>query len=269
MNAASLAALALFATLATPGPDPKGLPPQLQKAGIDQKLGAQAPLDVVFQDENGRSVRFGDYFHDRPVLLSLVYYECPMLCTLVLNGLVRTLRALAFTPGNEFEAVTVSINPDETAVLAAVKKRLYIERYGRAAAAKGWHFLTGRQEAIDRLTSAVGFRYTYDPSAKLYAHASGIMILTPRGQVARYFYGLEYPAKDVRLGLVEASNNKIGSPADQILLFCFQYNPSTGKYSTTVLKLVRAGGAVTALALSAFIAASLRRERRNQSGHVR
>ena len=237
-------------------------PPGLKGVGIDQKLNGQVPLDLTFRDETGQTVRLGDYFGRRPVVLTLVYYECPMMCTLVLNGLVHTMREIPFTAGDQFDVVTVSFNPRETPALAAAKKRSYLKSYGRAGAEKGWHFLTGDEASIQALTEAAGFRYVYDPDTRQYAHATAIMVLTPEGRLSRYFYGLEYPARDLRLSLVEASGNKIGSPVDQLLLFCFHYDPVAGKYGLAIMNAMRAAGVATALALGLLIFFMFRRERR-------
>jgi protein SCO1/2 len=227
-------------------------------------LNEQVPLDLTFRDETGKNVQLRDYFGEKPVILSLVYYECPMLCSLVLNGLLRSLRALAFTAGEEFNVVTVSFNPVETPPLAAAKKEAYLQNYGRPGATAGWHFLTGEEEAIQQLTRAVGFRYVYDPASKQYAHASGIIVLTPQGKIARYFYGIEYAPRDLRLGLVEASANKIGSPIDQVLLFCFHYDPAGGKYSLIIMNVIRLAGLATVLALGAFMFVLFRRDQHRE-----
>ena len=237
----------------------------LDQIGIDQNLDDQIPLDLSFFDAEGNEVTLGDYLGERPALLTLVYYECPMLCTQVLNGLTRSLRVLSFDVGKEFDIITVSIDPGETPVQAAAKKSNYVKRYGRASAQHGWHFLTGRQEQIDRLAEAVGFGYEYDPETDQYVHASGIMVLTPEGKLARYFYGIEYAPKDVRLGLIEASQNKIGSPVDQLLLLCFQYDPATGKYGLVIMNSVRIVGGLTVVTIGSFIVLMLRRERREIS----
>jgi protein SCO1/2 len=241
---------------------PAGAPPvSLSKVGIDQKLDSQVPLDLQFFDENGKTVRLGDFFGQKPVVLSLVYYECPMLCTLVLNGMVRAFRTLSFNVGDDFEVVTVSFNPRETPALAAAKKAVYLKEYGRPGAGRGWHFLTGREDQIRQLTDAVGYRYVYDPKTGQYAHATGIMVLTPKGRVARYFYGIEYSPRDLRLGLIEATNNRIGSPVDQILLYCVHYDPTTGKYGLVIMNVIRLVGAATVLLIGGFIAVMLLRER--------
>ena len=241
------------------------LPPQLQNVGFDQRLGEQTPLDAQFVDESGQTVRLGDYFHGKPVILVMAYYRCPMLCTLVLNGLVQGMLDMDFDIGKEFEVVTVSFDPRETPDLAAAKKATYITRYGRPGAAAGWHFLTGQEPSIRRLANAVGFRYQYDPTTDQYAHAAGIMILTPEGKIARYFYDVRYFGGDLRLGLVEASANRIGSPVDQVLLFCFHYDPSAGKYGVAVMNFVRLGGLLTMLGLGTFLIRQFRRERRRNA----
>ncbi|RPJ81751.1 MAG: SCO family protein [Acidobacteria bacterium] len=236
-------------------------PYPLTSVGIDQKLNSQVPLDLKFRDESGKQVRLGDFFGKKPVVLSLVYYECPMLCTLVLNGMLTSFKVLSFDVGKEFEVVTVSFNPRETAQLAAAKKQSYLKRYGRPSSEKGWHFLTGDEDQIAKLADAVGFRYAYDPKTEQYAHASAIMVLTPKGHVARYHYGIEYAPRDLRLSLVEASANKIGSPVDQVLLYCFHYDPLTGKYGLVIRNVLRLSGIVTLVVLGGFIFLMLRRER--------
>jgi protein SCO1/2 len=238
------------------------VPVILQEVGIDQKLNESIPLGLEFRDESGKTVRLSDYFGKKPVILSLAYYECPMLCTYVLNGLVRSLRPLSFNVGNEFEMITVSFDPTETSQLAAAKKAVYLKEYGRTGAESGWHFLTGDAEPIRQLTKAVGFKYKYDAQDKQFAHASGIMVLTPEGKLARYFYGIEYPSRDLRLALVEASQNKIGSRADQLMLYCFRYDPTTGKYSAYATNFVRLGGILTVIGLSFFVISSLKKEKR-------
>jgi protein SCO1/2 len=242
------------------------LPPALRDVGIDQRLGEPLPLGLRFCDEAGKSVRLGDYFHDgKPVLLVLAYYRCPMLCTLVLNGLVKALQDVPLDAGGQFEVVAVSFDPRETPPLAAAKKAVYVEQYGRPRTERGWHFLTGDAPAIDELTRAVGFRYRYDRATDQFAHASGIMIATPRGKLHRYFYGVEYPAREIRLGLVEASEEKIGTAIDQVLLFCYGYSPSKGAYTLLVMNLVRAGGLATLAALVGFMLYSWRRNARAQA----
>ena len=230
--------------------------------GIDQRLGERIPLDLAFRDETGAVVRLDEILDKRPAILSLVYYECPMLCTQVLNGLLRSLRVLSMDVGGEFEVITVSIDPGETPALAAAKKKEYVGRYGRDDAAGGWHFLTGTRERIEELAEAVGFRYEYDPETDLYVHASGIMVLTPGGELARYFYGVEYAPKDLRLGLIEAAEERIGNAVDQILLLCYQYDPTTGKYGLVILNSLRVAGAATVAILAALVIGWIRRERR-------
>ncbi|MCI0348932.1 MAG: SCO family protein [Acidobacteriales bacterium] len=237
------------------------LPEAVRNVGIDQRLNEQVPLDIQFRNEDGRLVRIGDFFTDKPVILSLVYHECPMLCSEVLEGLLRGLRVLRFDAGKEFEVLTVSFNPREDAPLAKSAKESYIRRYKRAGAAEGWHFLTGDQTSIDRLTKAVGFRYSYDAQKNQYAHAGGIMVLTPQGRLSRYFYGIEFAPKDLRLGLVEASQNKIGSIVDQVMLFCYHYDPVTGRYGLVILTTMRIIGVLFVLGLGGYVAVMLRRER--------
>lgn len=238
------------------------LPAALQGVGIDQKLDEQVPLNLVFRDEAGRSVPLAAFFHGKPVLLTLVYYRCPMLCTQILSGVVSSLKAVSFDPGRDFEVVSVSFDPKDTPETAAEKKANYLRRYNRPNTANGFHFLTGDETNIKALTDAVGFHYRYDPITQQFAHASGIMILTPDGRLSRYFYGVEYAPRDVRLGLVEASANKIGTPVDAALLFCFHYDPATGKYGAVAINLLRAGGAAFALLFGGFLLAAWRRDSR-------
>ena len=225
----------------------------LENIGIDQRLGEQLPLDATFVDESGNQVRLGDYFGKKPVVLALVYYTCPMLCNQVLNGLTSGLDVLSFDIGKEFEVVTVSFDPRETPALARDKKQTYIDWYKRAGAAEGWHFLTGDQASITRLTDAVGFHYRYDAATKQFIHASGIMIATPQGKLARYFYGVEYAPKDLRLGLVESSENKIGNPVDRLLLYCYHYDPASGKYGAVAMNILRLAGIATVIGLVAMM----------------
>jgi protein SCO1/2 len=244
------------------GPAGDDRPKILKEVGIDQKLGAAVPLDLAFKDETGRDVRLRDYFGSKPVILTLNYYECPMLCTLTLNGLVSALRAVILEPGKDFNIVTVSINPKEGPALAKAKKESYVRTYAHEGADGAWHFLTGEQKSIEALAGAVGFRYTYDAEAGQYAHAAGIIVLTPDGHVSRYFYGVEFIPRDVRLGLVDASAGKIGTITDAILLFCYHYDPSTGKYTGAALTAMRLGGIVTIALIVAFFLFSWRRESR-------
>jgi protein SCO1 len=248
-------ALAAITLAAAPPPDPL-------QVGFDQKLGGQVPLDLVFRDEEGRTVRLGDLFGGRPVILSLAYYDCPMLCGLSLQGIASSLKTLSFDAGREFEVVTVSFNPKETPAQARAKKIQSLDLYGRPGLGQGWRFLTGDAEPIRRLTEAVGFRYAWDEEQKQYAHPTGIVLLTPTGRIARYLFGVEYAPKDLRLGLVEAADNRIGTLADRLLLLCYAYDPKTGRYSGLAITLVRTGGVVTLLVLGACIAVAVRRDKR-------
>ena len=243
-----------------PGQPASERPAMLKDVGFEQKLNAIVPADIPFVDETGKNVTIGQYFGKRPVVLALVYYECPQLCTLVLNGLVGSLETINFDAGNQFDVVAVSFDAGETPALAAAKRDLYLKRYRRPSAASGFHFLTGRPESIARLTDAVGFRLKYDEAIDQFAHAAGITILTPQGHVSRYLYGIEYAPRDLRLALVEAGDGKIGSLADQALLFCYHYDPITGKYGFAVMSLVRLGGILTVGAFLAFVWVSRRKE---------
>jgi protein SCO1/2 len=243
-------------------PPSNKLPELLTDIGLDQRLDAQVPPDLRFRDEAGREVRLGDYFGTKPVILTLVYYECPMLCTQVLNGLTSALGVLSFSIGQEFDVVTVSFDPKETPELASAKKAAYVNRYKREGAGRGWHFLTGDERSIGALTKAVGFRYAYNASIDQYAHVSGIMVLTPEGRLSRYFYGIEYGPRDVRLALIEAADRRIGTPADQLLLYCFHYDPKSARYSFAIMRLVRTLGVATVLAMVGGIIILRRRERR-------
>ena len=224
-------------------------PELLKDVGIDQRLNDSIPLDLTFRDEAGQTVKLRQFFGDKPVILSLVYYNCPMLCTQVLSGMERSLKDVPMDIGKQFNVVTVSIDPTEEPALAAAKRALYTGLYGRPGAAQGWHFLTGDEAQIRQLASAAGFRYAYDPQTKQFAHASAIMILTPDGKISRYFYGIQYASRDLRLGLVEASNGKIGTPVDQILLFCYHYDAATGKYSVLISRILKAAGVFTILVI--------------------
>jgi len=222
-----------------------GLPAVLKTVGIEQRLNEQAPLDAVFKDEQGRDVRLGDFFKGKPVVLSLVYYSCPMLCNQVLNGMLSSFRQINFNIGEQYEVVTVSFDAHETPALAVQKKQTYIKAYNRAGADAGWHFLTGDDANIKRLADAVGFHFKWDEQTNQFAHASGIMLLTPGGKLARYFYGIEYPSRDMRLGLVEASESKIGTPVDVLMLYCYHYDPATGKYGAVVMNIMKVAGVIT------------------------
>ncbi len=247
-----------------PGDPAKSKPGLLKQVAIDQRLQAQVPLDLMFKDETGRDVRLGEFFGKRPVVLALVYYECPMLCTQVLNGAVSALSVLNFDAGKEYDFIAVSINPKEGPGLAAQKKQAYLERYNRPGSAAGWHFLTGKEENIQRLAAAVGFRYAFDEAIQQYAHGAAIEILTPAGVIAKYFYGIEFSPRDIRFGLIEASDERIGSVIDSALMLCYHYDPATGKYGATALRAVRIGAIATVMAFLSFLFVSLRRERASQ-----
>ena len=236
--------------------------PILQQVGIDQRIGQQIPLDLVFRDETGKSVALRSYFGRRPVLLTLVYYQCPMLCSQVLNGVVGGLLSQKLSAGREFDIVTVSFDPRDTPADATEKRNTYLKRYGRAGAEKGWHFLTGDQPAIEALTKAIGFRYAWDPKIQQYAHASGIMVATADGRLSHYLYGIEYTPRDLRLALVESSEGKLGNVVDQVMLYCYHYDPATGKYGAVVTNMLRLGGALTLLLLGGFLAMAWQRELR-------
>lgn len=231
----------------------QAVPAALQGVGFDQRLNQQVPLDAEFTDEAGRSVQLTDYFHGKPVILVLAYYQCPRLCTLVLNGLVQGMLEMKLDAGPDFQVVTISFDPREDWRLAASKKESYILRYARPGAAAGWHFLTGTEEQIHRVADAVGFRYRFDPAQNQFLHAAGIVILTPEGRASRYFYDVNYSGRDLRLGLVEAANLQIGSPVDQILLYCFHYDAALGRYSASIMNMVRGLGVVTMIAIGAFV----------------
>jgi protein SCO1 len=230
---------------------------------IVQRLNNQVPLDLVFRDETGRRVALREHVNGKPVILVLAYYRCPRLCSEVLNKLTETLRQIDYDAGNQFTVLVVSFDPREKSELAAAKKVAYVNKYGRPGSAAGWHFLTGEEEPISRLADAVGFRFVYDPRQDQFAHASGIMVLTPEGKVSRYFYGLAYPARDLRYGLEDAAAGKIGSSVSQPLrLLCYAYDPVTGQYRLLTLRLVQAGGLLTVLALGTALVVFWRRERR-------
>jgi protein SCO1/2 len=219
------------------------LPGALNGVGIDQRLNEQAPLNLEFKDEYGRTAPLSSYFDGKPVLLAPVYYRCPMLCTQILSGMIGALKAVSLQPGKDFEVLTVSFDPKDTPETAASKKQLYMRRFGRENSANGFHFLTGPESSIKPLMDAIGFHYKYDPKTDQFAHASGIMVLTPEGKLSRYFYGVEYSPRDIRLGLVEASQHKIGNVVDAVLLFCYHYDPSTGKYGAVAMNMIRGAGA--------------------------
>jgi protein SCO1 len=232
------------------------------EVGFDQKLGDEIPLNLRFRNEMGREIRLGDYFGERPVILVLLYYRCPLLCSQVLNGLTRSLRPLSASAGMDFDVLAVSISPEETPKLANQKRSAYLDRYDRPGTEHGWHFLVGEQGPIGELAGTVGFRFKYNPQTKLYAHAAGIVILTPSGRIARYFYGIDYPPKELQNELVRAEAGKIGSPIGRLLLLCYDYDAATGKYTLSIVRLLRVLGTVTALSLGAFLGVMFRRERR-------
>jgi protein SCO1/2 len=260
------AILGALSALASPAAPAAQAPAQvLERVGFDQNLGARLPLDARFVDDGGTPVALGEVLGERPAVLAFVYYECPMLCTLVLNGLVRALRAIDLAPGEDFDVVAISIDPAETPELARAKKAHYLEAYGRPDAARGWRFLCGGEEEIRRVAAAAGFRYEYVAERDEFAHASGLVVLTPEGEVARYLYGVEYAPRDLRLGLVEASAGRIGSPVDKVLLLCMHYDPLTGRYGFAIVGAIRLFGGLTVAALAAFIARSLARELRRRA----
>jgi len=242
------------------GPSAATLPPALQNVGFEPPLNGQMPLDLHFRDETGRDVPLREFFGQKPVVLAFVYYSCPMLCDEIQRGVVGTLRMLSFNPGRDYEVVFISFDPHDTAEMAAEKKKAALERFRRPETVAGWHFLTGSQESIEAATRAANFRFRYDVTSKLFAHASGMMILTADGRISRYFYGVEYPGRDMRLGLVDASAGRIGTPIDHVLLFCYHYDPSSAKYSASILRIIRLGGILTILSLVGGIWISRRRE---------
>jgi protein SCO1/2 len=243
-------------------------PSPLKEVTIEQRLNSQLPLDAPFRDEHGRDVKLGDYFGKRPVVLALVYYDCPMLCTQILNGMVRAAKVMNLTPGKDYDVLAVSFDARETPKMAAAKKAIYMKDYAHPETADGWHFLTGTPESIVKITDAVGFRYKWDVYTAQFAHASAIYVLTPQGKLSKYFYGIEYSPKDMRLGLVEASQNKIGNAVDQILLFCYHFDPTSAKYTPVALGILRVAGAATLLTLGGFVFIMLRRENRQKGNRV-
>ena len=240
---------------------PNQKPSILDQVGLDQRLNQQVPLDLVFVDDHGQPVQLKQYFGAKPVILILVYYQCPMLCTQVLNGFTGAMLGIRrFNVGREFDVVTVSIDPRDTAQDAAAAKARYLKRYRRPEAEQGWHFLTGKKDQIDALAQAVGFRYAWDPEIKQYAHASGIMLLTPQGRVAQYYYGIEYAPRDIQLGLIEASKGKIGNVVDQVLLYCYHYDPRQGRYGAAIFDILRLSALATVLVLGGFMLLMFRRD---------
>ena len=233
-------------------------PPGLKNVGIEQHLDEQIPPNLTFRDEAGKAVELRDYFGKKPMVLNLVYYQCPMLCGEVLSGLVSALRVLKFDVGREFDVLTISFDPKETPEMATAKKAEFLKRYGRAGAEGGWHFLTGPQSSIDALTKAAGFQYQYDPKTEQYGHATAIMVLTPEGKIAQYYYGVEFAPKDLRLGLVQASQGKIGTVVDEVLLYCYHYNPDTGKYGAIISRILKLAAGATMLFLGTFLVVMFR-----------
>jgi protein SCO1/2 len=238
------------------------MPVALREIGFDQNIDHPLPLDVPFTDENGQIVPLGKYFGARPVVLAFVYYDCPMLCTLVLNALASSLDVMSLEPGQDFDIVTISFDPRETPALAAAKKATYLQRYKRPGAAAGWHFLTGTPSSIDRATKAAGFRFMWDNDLKQFAHPTGIIVVTPDGRIARYLFGIDYGPRDLRLALVDASAGKVGSVSDAFLLYCYHYDPMTGRYGLAIMRVIRIAGTATVVSLGLFIGIMVRRERR-------
>ncbi|MFY9675942.1 MAG: SCO family protein [Terriglobales bacterium] len=234
-------------------------PPGLQHVGITQNLNQQIPPDLAFTDDQGRAVRLGDYFGKKPLILNLVYFTCPMLCGEELNGLESSLRVINFNVGNEFDVITVSFDPKDTPDAAAKKKAEILKRYKRSGADQGWHFLVGNQDSIDKIAKAAGFEYEYDKQTNQFAHTTAIMVLTPQGKIAQYYYGIDYPPKDLRLALVDASNEKIGTVVDELLLYCYHYDPEKGKYSATIMRILRLAGIATLLCMGTVFIVLIRR----------
>lgn len=244
------------------GPTAATMPPALQNVGFEPPLNGQMPLDLPFRDETGRDVQLREFFGQKPVVLAFVYYNCPMLCDQIQMGVVGTLRMLSFNPGRDYEVVFISFDSRETPEMAAEKKKVALNHFRRPETASGWHFLTGSKESIDAATQAANFRFRFDAKSNLFAHASGVLVLTPDGRISRYFYGVEYPGRDMRLGLVDASAGKIGSPIDYVLLFCYHYDPSSATYSASILRIVRLGGILTILSMVGGVLIFRRREAR-------
>jgi protein SCO1/2 len=254
----TLSALGQGMTKGIMSPPANVRPPGLLNVGIEQHLDEQIPADLNFRDETGKPVRLGDYFGKKPMILNLVYYNCPMLCGEVLSGLESAMRVLKFDVGKEYDVLTVSFDPRETPEMATKKKAEFLKRYGRAGADQGWHFLTGQQESIDTLTKAAGFQYQYNPKTGQFAHATAIVLLTPGGKITQYYYGVEYPPKDLRLGLIQASQNKIGTLADQVLLYCYHYDPNTGKYGAIISRVLQLSALATILGLGTLMIVLIR-----------
>ena len=273
---AAVAALLLAASTlraqavpANTGPAANALPRALRDVGFEPPLNGQMPLDLAFRDETGRSVQLRDYFGQKPVVLAFVYYGCPMLCDQVEQGVVGVLRMLSFNPGRDYEVVFVSFDSRETPEMAAEKKKKALVHFRRPETDSGWHFLTGSKESIEAATSAANFRFSFDAKNNLFAHASGVLLLTPDGHISRYFYGVEFPGRDMRLGLVDASAGKIGTPIDHVLLYCYHYDPTAAVYSASILKIIRLAGVLTILCLAGGILISRRRETRAAARNLR
>jgi protein SCO1/2 len=247
------------------GPLPQDL---VRQVNFEQKLDEQVPLDLSFVDSTGQQVRLGDYLGQKPVILSLGYYECPMLCSLARHGLFESLKALDFSVGEEFELAIVSIDPRETPEIAEMKRQSSLMEYGRSRSGEGWNFLVGQEPSIQALAEAIGFHYAYDPKVDQYAHPSGIVILTPEGKIARYFYGIDYPARDLRLGLVEAADSKIGSPIDQLLLMCYHYDPVSGEYTLLIMNIIRAAGIFMVVIVAGFVYFLFKRDPNRRAGPI-
>ena len=251
-----------------PGLDASATPEILKHVGIEQRIGVSLPLDLEFNDETGAPVSLGSYFGDKPVILTLVYYDCPMLCTEVLNGLNRSLAPLNYSIGEEFDVVAVSFDPRESPTLASQKKAVYTQRYGRPGTGEGWHFLTGEAPAIDALTESVGFNYVYDETEGQFVHGSAIMIISPKGTISHYFFGIEYPSEDIRLAIIESSEEKLGNVFDQIMLYCFNYDPEQGRYGVAIMNAMRLAGLVTLLAMGSFMVVMFKRDRRRRRERI-
>jgi len=258
----SLRAQGMFNGGAAPPTSPPSSAVPLQLASVDfaPPFGATMPLDTQFRDDQGRDVRLGDYFGSKPVILTFGYYQCPMLCTQVQRGIASVLKVVKFKPDKDFEVVLISFNPKETPEMAAAKKKAALDYYHRPGTDDGWHFLVGDDANVRRAAQAAGFKYVYDPRTGLYAHATGILVLTPDGKISRVFYGIEYPPRDVELGLLESSEGKIGSVVDHLLLFCCEYDPSTGRYSATILDVIRLFGILLVIGLAIFMGIHWRRD---------
>jgi protein SCO1 len=253
--------LSAFAQRMTQGilsPPANVRPPGLKNVGIEQRLNEQIPADLAFRDETGKPVHLAEYFGKKPMILNLVYYQCPMLCGEVLSGLESALRVMKFDVGKEFDVLTISFDPRERPEMAAKKKAEFLKRYGRRGAEQGWHFLTGPKESIDALTKAAGFQYEYIDKTGQFAHATAIMVLTPGGRISQYYYGVEFAPKDLRLGLIQASGNKIGTAVDQVLLYCYHYDPATGKYGAIISRVLQLAGVATIIIMGVFLAVMIR-----------